>query len=96
MAVNRVPGNPVLVVWRDAHAATVTDAWTDPKDIEPGDAIINSVGFDIVLEQKAGHLSLAQSTDDEGHVDNVLCIPLENIVKVIPLVWQHGPLDPTT
>lgn len=94
MAVNRVPGNPVLVVWRDAHAAT--DAWTLPTDIQSGPALINSIGFDILLEQKEHHLSLAQSTDDEGHVDNVLCIPLENIVKVIPLVWQHGPLDPTT
>ena len=92
----RLNSEPVEVVWRDAHAATVTDAWTDPKDIEPGDAIIHSIGYLLELEMKAGHISLAQSLDDQGYVDNVLCIPLENVRRISSLVWKNPQINPTT
>jgi hypothetical protein len=92
----RLNADLVEVVWRDAHAATVTDAWTDPKAIEPGDAIIHSIGYLIELEVKTGHVSLAQSLDDQGYVDNVLCIPLENVKRISTLIWKNPPIDPTT
>jgi hypothetical protein len=92
----RLNAELVEVVWRDAHAATVADAWTDPKDIETNDAIIHSIGYLLELEMKNGHVSLAQSLDDQGYVDNVLCIPLENVRRISALIWRDPPTDPTT
>jgi len=89
-----VNGPLVEVLWHDAHAAT--DAWTAPSDVEGGPAVIRSVGYQLELEQKPGHISLAQSLDDEGHVDGLLCIPLENVRRISALIWRNPPLDPTT
>ena len=34
--------------------------------------------------------------EGEGHVDGLLCIPLENVRRVSALIWRNPPLDPTT
>jgi hypothetical protein len=90
----RLTGALVEVLWHDAHAAT--DAWTAPTDVEPGPAVIHSVGYQIDIEQKPGHISLAQSLDDVGNMDGLLCIPLENVRRISALVWRNPTVDPTT
>lgn len=72
----------VLVVWEDAHSAV--QQWTDPQTIEDEPAIIHSVGF-ILEGLKAGHVSIAQSLDEEGMVDSVLCVPSAMVIRIVPI-----------
>lgn len=77
---------PVLIRWKDAHSATET--WTHLDDLTDHDPyIVESVGW--LLErgrgQKSKHISMAQSSTPDSHVDSVLHIPRKMVVEIIEL-----------
>jgi hypothetical protein len=78
----RLDALPLFVEWKDAHG--VAHGWTTPEDIEPEPAIIHSIGFHLP-DLKPGHLCLAQSLDDGGTVDSVLCIPAEMVLRMVTI-----------
>jgi len=63
----------VLVMWKDAHADQ-----SDDIDDEP--YIVRSVGW-LIPNKKRGHVTLAQSIGDGGHIDHILHIPKGMIVS---------------
>ena len=78
----RLDATLVFVEWRDAHADG--NGWITPGDIDRDPAIIHSVGFHLP-RAKPGHFVLAQSLDDAGHVDSVLCIPCGMVLGITHL-----------
>lgn len=73
---------PTFVVWKDAHA--VAHGWQAPEEIDDEPAIIHSVGYHLP-DLKTGHYCIAQSLDDSGTVDSVLCIPAEMVLHVVTI-----------
>jgi hypothetical protein len=78
----RLDVHPIYVEWKDAHG--VAHGWTSPDDIEPDPAIIHSIGYHIP-DLKPGHYCIAQSLDDSGTVDSVLCIPVEMVLRIVTI-----------
>ena len=70
---------PVLLVWMDAHASTET--WTPLEEIDPAPCLIHTVGL-LLPEIKPGHVSVAQSVDEDDRVDSVLCVPVDMVVRM--------------
>jgi hypothetical protein len=62
----------VVIVWRDAHADR-SGGWVMPEHIDADPYRVTSIGWRI--EDKPGHVSIAQSRGDDGALDHVLHIP---------------------
>lgn len=75
----RLDATLVFVEWKDAHGEA--HGWTSPDDLDRDPAIIHSVGFHLP-QAKPGHFVIAQSLDDSGHVDSVLCIPVGMVLGI--------------
>lgn len=71
----------VLIMWKDAHA---DESWAHVDDIDDEPYIVRSVGWRIP-NKKRGHVTLAQSLGDGGHVDHILHIPKGMIVSQVTL-----------
>jgi len=69
----RLDATLVFVEWKDAHSDA--HGWTEPTELDREPMIIHSVGFHLP-RAKPGHFVIAQSLDENGHVDSVLCIPV--------------------
>jgi hypothetical protein len=83
---------PVLIIWKDAHAATET--WTDIDDVEDNEPyIVNSVGIFLAIGAggKKGHVSICQSFTQDRFVDAVLHIPKKMVIKVVDLSSEGEP-----
>lgn len=63
----------VRVSWHDAHSEC--ESWIEIGDLDPEPRVIESVGF-LIVDAKDGHVTIAQSHDDETHIDSVLSIPV--------------------
>ena len=63
----------VRVGWHDAHSEC--ESWMAIDDVDPEPRLIISVGF-LIPDAKEGHVVIAQSHDDETHIDSVLAIPV--------------------
>lgn len=71
---------PVVVRWRDAHAAT--DPWVDISTYNPSECIITTYGH-IWKDCLEGHLTLAGSVDgDKDIAGDVNHIPLGMVLEV--------------
>lgn len=74
----------MLVVWRDAHAASET--WTHIEDIDSDDCLVTSVGI-VLVDAKPGYLVLAQSMINGANtVDGVLAIPHGMVISKTVIV----------
>ena len=73
---------PTFVVWKDAHG--VAHGWQSPDEIDSDPAISHSIGYHLP-ELKPGHFCIAQSLDDSGNMDSVLCIPAEMVLRVVTI-----------
>ena len=78
----RLDATLVFVEWRDAHADA--NGWTSVEDLDRSPAIIHSVGYHLP-RAKPGHFVIAQSLDENGHVDSVLAIPVGMVVGITHL-----------
>lgn len=84
----------VHVVWWDAHGAT--SGWTHHGDIDPAPAEIQTVGW-LLPKVKPGHLTVVQSIDPHGNVDNATAIPVAMVrrlssltaTQVLPVETMH-------
>jgi hypothetical protein len=71
---------PVVVRWRDAHAAS--EAWTDVHSYAPSECIITTYGH-IWKDCLEGHLTLAGSVNDEKDIaGDVNHIPFGMVLEV--------------
>ena len=69
----------VSVVWHDAHADTA-GTWTTVAELTTEPYVVTTVGV-LVRPSKQGHISIAQSVADDGHIDSVLHIPTTMVVS---------------
>ena len=75
---------PVAIVWSDAHA-DVDRSWVPASEVQSEEPyLIISVGF-LVSPGKKGHVTLAQSLDQEHNVDSLLHVPAGMVRQVVSL-----------
>jgi len=67
----------VLIVWKDAHAG---ESWGHIDNIDNEPYLVRSVGW-LIDKAKRGHVTIAQSLGDGGHIDHILYIPKGMIVS---------------
>jgi hypothetical protein len=72
---------PVVIEWEDAHA--LSNAWTEPADLDSEPRIIRSIGW-LIPDAKPRHHVIVQSID-QSHIDGALAIPDAMVQQVILL-----------
>ena len=78
----RLDATLVFVEWKDAHADA--HGWTTVDELDRSPAVIHSVGYHLP-RAKPGHFVIAQSLDENEHVDSVLAIPCAMVIGITHL-----------
>lgn len=75
----------VRVTWTDAHAGP--EQWASLDELEQGEFLVGSVGYLIPVSAggKEGHVTIAQSLTQDGHIDHVLYVPVGMVKHLVAL-----------
>jgi hypothetical protein len=83
-----VSGKALIVTWHDAHA--YKDRWMEVGAIDGEPCVVRSTGW-LMEDAKAGHIVLAQSTNSDGELDGLLCIPVAMVASIKVLFDRAEP-----
>jgi hypothetical protein len=72
-------GTLVLVVWHDAHAASV--GWCDASEIDDAPCVIRTIGY-LIPDAKRDHVTVAQSIAEDDDLYGVFCVPAGKVQSV--------------
>lgn len=81
-------GKALIVTWHDAHA--YKDRWMGVEGIDSEPCVVRSTGW-LMEDAKPGHVVLAQSTNSDGELDGLLCIPVAMVVSIKVLFDRAEP-----
>ena len=72
----------IELVWHDAHSRNA--GFTYPEDMEHGPYVITSVGY-WLQGHTPGEVTLVQSVDADGRVDNDVSVPFAWVHRITEL-----------
>ena len=77
-----------LVIWKDAHAGTDGQHWKHIEELEDdGNYVVATAGLLLPPGRggKKGHVSIASSLTNDGHVDYITHIPKRMVLHRVDL-----------